>query len=242
MEAQQPSFPRIRRLDELWFKVERVLCGALFLFMALLVFADVVRNVFTTRREWLDIAVLFAFTWAAVRTRVLRDGETRPTHAVSLAIALGLTAAITGAVYLYTESMPGGFIWGPKMALCLMLWVAFFGASMATYEKAHLSLEFGEKLWPSRALRYVKAFARAVTAAFCVLLLWLSIYSIADHYDAWGAADGFGETVPTMDWLPQWVVYLVFPYVFAAMSVRLLAQTYTIATGTDVEPEEQLPT
>ena len=41
----------------------------------------------------------------------------------------------------------------------MMMWVALLGASMATYERSHLALEMGEKIWPQKWLRYVKAVA-----------------------------------------------------------------------------------
>ena len=38
-------------------------------------------------------------------------------------------------------------------------------------------------------------------------------------------------------WLPQWVVFLIFPYTFLAMAVRFLAQMVTTATKTAVAAE-----
>ncbi|RMH43825.1 MAG: TRAP transporter small permease [Deltaproteobacteria bacterium] len=238
----QPSFPLIRRLDRAWFRAEQLLCGVMFLAMGLLVFASVIRDVFGTDRGWGDVAGLFAFVWLALETRVVRDGEHRRSRAANAAIAAALTAAIAGVIEIYLRNLPGGFVWAGEAALGLMLWVAFLGASMATYEKAHLSLEFGEKIWPRGVLHVVKAIAHAITSACCLALLALSIHSIREHYAAWKSAGGHGSTLQTLDWVPLWAVYLVFPYVFAAMAVRLLAQTYTIATRTDEAPKEQVPT
>jgi TRAP-type C4-dicarboxylate transport system permease small subunit len=239
---RHPNFPRIRRLDQLWFRAEQVLCGAMFLFMGLLVFVSVVRDIFGTRHEWPDVAILYAFVLLAVRTRVRRDGETKPGWPLSLGIAAGITAVVAVLVEIYVRNLPGGFVWAGEAALALMLWVAFLGASMATYEKAHLALEFGEKLWPERVLHIVRAFAHAVTSACCIGLVILSVHSIREHHASWEAADGHGSTLQTMDWMPLWVVYLIFPYVFAAMTVRLLAQMYTTATKTHEASKEQLPT
>ena len=238
----RPSFPRLRRIDALWFRGEQALCGVMFLAMALVVFAQVVREVFGTRRSWLDVALLFAFCYGALRTRVVKEGERRLGQAASLAIAAAATAALAGLVLLYVDLLPGGFVWAPKMALCMMLWVAFLGASMATYERRHLALEFGEKLWPARARHLVKAFTHALTSLCCLALLYLSVDSLRGHYHSWRAADGYGDLVPTLDWLPQWVVFLVFPYVFGVMTLRLAAQAVTTATRTAVEGEEHLPT
>jgi TRAP-type C4-dicarboxylate transport system permease small subunit len=117
----------------------------------------------------------------------------------------------------------------------MMLWVALLGASMATFERAHLSLEMGEKIWPSRWLHVIKAAAHAVTSAFCIALLLLSIEMVTDQM-------GWEATIKANDWLPSWVALAILPYTFAAMSVRLLAQTYTVATRRNKPVDDQLPT
>lgn len=238
----QPNFPRIRRIDEIWYRAERHLCGGMFLLMGLLVFVAVVRDIFGTRHEWTDAIILYAFALAAVRTRVPSEGKQRPGWPAAAGIALGLTVAIGGLVELYVRNLPGGFVWAGELALGLMLWVAFLGASMATYEKAHLALEFGEKIWPTSVLHVVRAFAHAVTSLCCIGLLLLTVHSIREHYASWEAADHYGSTLQTLDWVPLWTVFLIFPYLFTAMAVRLLAQTYTIATKTAEVPKEQMPT
>lgn len=235
--APRPSFPRIRRLDDLWYRAEKALCGWLFLLMALVVFMSVLRDVFGTRHSFVDALVLFVLLWAGATTRVLKDGERRRTWWQNGLIALGVTVVVGGAVELYVRLLPGGFMWGPKLALCLMLWVAFLGASMTTYEKAHLALEAGDKIWPVKIRRYVKAFAYALTSAFCVVLLVLSIQSLIAHHHQWSVADGEADTVPTLDWLPVWAVFLIFPYVFLSMAVRIMAQAVTTAHGSDLQPE-----
>jgi len=53
-----PTYPAIRRIDELWHTGERLLCGGLFLIMALMVFASVVTETFGNRREWSDVVIL----------------------------------------------------------------------------------------------------------------------------------------------------------------------------------------
>jgi TRAP-type C4-dicarboxylate transport system permease small subunit len=233
--AWVPTYPTIRRLDELWYKAERIVCGAIFLFMSLLVFAAVVRDAFATRHEWMDVVILFGLVWLAVRTRTVKEGERKLDHVKSLIAAVVVTAAIAGGVYFYTESFPEGFVFAQKLALVMMLWVALLGASMATYERAHLALELGEKIWPKAMLRYVKAFAHAVTSAFCLALAILS-------YQLVSANAHEGAFIEANEWLPRWTAFLVMPYVFGAMAVRMLAQSVTLATDAAEPEEDRLPT
>lgn len=229
-----PTFPRLRRLDELWHRAERFLCGGLFLAMALMVFASVVTETFGTRRSWRDVAMLAALSLLATRTRALKEGERRWSWPLSIAVALGATAAISGAVYLYTERFPGGFIWAQKLALVMMIWVALLGASMATYERSHLALELGEKLWPQSIVHWVKALALGLASAFCAAAALLALY-LVQHQRAEGLH------IDANDWLPTWSAFVIVPYAFAAMAVRLLAQTVTTATRTAEPIEERLP-
>ena len=233
--AWVPNFPTIRRIDALWYQAERILCGSIFLVMSLLVFAAVVRDAFATRHEWLDVAILFGLVWLAVRTRAVKDGERKLGHGASLAVALSVTAAIGGAVYVYTESFPEGFVFAQKLALVMMLWVALLGASMATYERAHLALELGEKLWPTAVLRYVKGLAHAITSAFCACLAILSYQLVVANAHE-------GAYIEANTWLPRWAAFVIMPYVFAAMAVRMLAQSYTLSTGAAEPEEDRLPT
>lgn len=232
--AWTPTFPTIRRIDHLWHQGERMLCGGIFLVMALMVFAAVVTETFGNRREWTDVIVLAVVCLMAVRTRAVKDGETRWSWGKSLAIAAVATVAIAVTVYFYTERFAGGFIWAQKLALVMMIWVALLGASMATYERSHLSLELGEKLWPARVLHLVKALALGVASAFCAAAMLLAFELVqAQRHE--------GLRIDANDWLPTWAAFVIVPYAFAAMAIRLLAQGYTTATRTSEPVEERLP-
>lgn len=232
--AVTPTYPRIRRLDALWHTGERYLCGGLFLVMALMVFASVLTETFGNRREWLDLALLFGVSLLAVRTRAVKPGETRWSWPMALAVAAGATALIAGAVYLYTDQFAGKIIPAQKLALVMMLWVALLGASMATYERSHLALEMGEKLWPARLVPYVKATSLALASAFCVAACYLAIELVRSQRH-------HGLKIDANDWLPTWLAFVIVPYAFAAMAIRFLAQASTTATGTAAPIEERLP-
>ena len=230
-----PNFPLIRKIDRWWHFAERVVCGAMFLFMALLVFVAVVYENFGTRHEWIDVGVLFGFIYLATRTRVLHEGEKRLSHPVSLAIAAVLTGVIATGVYFFGEKYTSGFVFAQKLAMVMMLWVALLGASMATYERTHLALEMGEMVWHRRAVHIVKALAHALTSAFCIALVILSLHMVQSNQDHHVIIQG-------LEWIPQWVAVLILPYTFAVMAIRILAQSFTVGTRCAEPMEEQIPT
>lgn len=229
-----PTYPTIRQLDLWWHRVERALCGGIFLVMALMVFAAVVTETFGNRRAWSDVAILAVLMLMAVRTRAVKDGERPRSWGASLGIAAAGTAIVGGAVYLYTEQFAGGFIWAQKLALVMMIWVALLGASMATYERSHLSLELGEKIWPAPMLPGIKALALGLASAFCAAAMWLAVDLVtAQRHEA--------LRVDANDWLPTWAAFVIVPYAFGAMAIRLLAQAFTTATRRAEPLEERLP-
>jgi TRAP-type C4-dicarboxylate transport system permease small subunit len=241
----KPSFPLIRRIDEYWVKGERILCGAMFLLMSVLVFLGVVASVFANRREWLDPIILFGVVLLALRTRALKEGEKRWPMPIMLGVAAAGTAALSGLVVLYTNRYPGGITEVRPLALCMMLWVALLGASIATFDRSHLALEMGEKLWPAKIRHYVKALARGLAAACCLLLLDLSWIEVTQRHDFWASSTGGlrSDIVPGLtEWgVPAWLVLLVMPYTFAAMAIRMGAQAVTLATRRDKPLEDRLP-
>ncbi len=244
-ESKAPSFSLIRRIDDLWCRGERWLCGAMFLTMSVLVFLGVVASVFASRREWLDVVVLFGVVLLGLRTRALREGERRLALHWMVAVAAAATAALTGLVIVYTNRYPGGITEVRPLALCMMLWVALLGASIATHERAHLALEMGEKLWPARFRHAIKALARGLAAACCVLLFYLSWIEVKSRYGFWASSsEGLRSDIVSglNAWnVPAWLVLVIMPYTFAAMAVRMAAQTVTLATGTDAPIEDKLP-
>jgi TRAP-type C4-dicarboxylate transport system permease small subunit len=230
-----PTFPAIRKLDHWWYLGERWLCGLVFLFMALLVFGSVVSEAFGTRREWTDVVILFLVCFLGARTRAVKDGEKAWSYGMSLAVAAIATGVVIGGVFAAIHLLEGHSIMIQKLALVMMIWVALLGASMATYERSHLSLEMGEKIWPEKILHLVKAVGHGVTSAFCVGALLLSIDLVASQRH-------LGVKIEDTPWLSLWQAFLVVPYAFGAMAVRFLAQAVTQGTKTAEPVEERLPT
>jgi TRAP-type C4-dicarboxylate transport system permease small subunit len=251
----------LRKADAALYRVERLLAGALFLFMAFIMFASVTHRVFS--REEGRLAVLvgdllaacgvtldhdtlhgpvsaglslligLAFSYAALRTMK----RSQPLSAgKAFAWALAVTALGAGAIEFLLWALPNGLVWGPVMALASMLWVSFLGASIATYEKRHLALEMGEKIWPEKMMPAVRSLGMIVTALFGLFLFALACVSIADHHAGWIVNHLAGNLLPTE--LPKWVVFLIFPYTFAIMTLRFVGLSLGALRGESVHEEK----
>lgn len=228
-----PTYPRLRKLDEKWYWAERALCSVMFLAMALLAFSQLLAEAFVNRHKWSDVLVLAVVVLLGVRTRAVIGSEAKMSWPVSIAWAVGIAGVVSAGVYYFATTFAGKLIWTDSLALILMLWVALFGSSMATYERSHLALEFGEKLWPTSLRHWIKAAAHGVTAAFCVVAVYITYQSLMDEMKM--------DRSSGVEMLPMWAVYLIFPYAFIAMGVRYFAQAVTTATKTEEPMEERLP-
>jgi TRAP-type C4-dicarboxylate transport system permease small subunit len=177
----------------------------------------------------LNLLICFLLCWAALRT-MKSDRPLSTPKAMGLAAVA--TAVLAGVMKLLLVLLPNGVIWAPRAALASMLWIGLLGASVATFDKRHLALEMGDKIWPKSALRWVKALALLSAAALCLFLLVLSIVSIEEHYGRWlvnRVAEG--ENLSSELQLPKWVLLLVLPYTFTVMTLRLGAQAICATRG-----------
>lgn len=185
----------------------------------------------------LNLTICFLLCWAALRT-MKRDPVLSTPKAIGLSLVL--TAAFAGIMKLLLVILPNGLIWAPRAALASMLWIGLLGASTATFDRRHLALEMGDKIWPKPALRWVKMLALLSAAALCLFLLVLSVVSIEEHHGRWTVnPSAEGENLSSELLLPKWVLLLVLPYVFLVMSARLIGQAVRAARGVS-EPEPEL--
>ena len=251
----------LRKADAALYRAERIVAGLLFLVMALVMFASVTHRVFSREEgrlsqilarllaalgvtlepatvngplsAGLNVFLTFLLCYAALRT--MKRAEPLPAGR-ALAYAAGAALALAALVKLLLWALPNGIVWGSVVALACMLWVGFLGASIATYEKRHLALEMGEKIWPERAAPYVRSVGMFVTALFCLFLVALAVLSIRDHLAGWTVNHLAGNLLPTD--IPKWAVFLILPYTFVVMTLRFVGLALGALRGESVHEEK----
>lgn len=228
----------IERIDQAIYSIERKLVGWISLGMALIVFLDVVHRIFSRKPGRLAtilgpivnqdpmaldsfVTPLFIFlcfwfvVYAAIRSRA-------KTEQPALLRSFGVTAALTLVVQAFLYFVPEGLVWSPYLGLAALLWIGLLGASMATHNGQHLSMELGEKIWPKKLLGPVRKLNGSIVGAFCAFLAVLATTSLQDHLHDWSSGPGAG-LIPAIGW-PKWVVFTVIPYAFGMMALRFWAQ------------------
>ena len=116
-----------------------------------------------------------------------------------ISVALLAMTALSFLDYLRRE-VPGvdySVQGGASMAVVLMVWVGFLGASLATRQGKHLSVDASDRILSPRAARLTKRFSGLAAAAFC----WtFSDHAIALMEEALVGGEGL-EGLPLWDWL-----------------------------------------
>ena len=86
---------------------------------------------------------------------------------------------------------------GPNMAVVLMVWVGFLGASLATRQRKHLAVDATERLLSGRAARLAKRFSSLTAAVFC----WYFADYAIELVDESLLAGAGQDALPLWDWL-----------------------------------------
>lgn len=224
------------RIDAGIVRVERWIVAGMLAIMGFAVFLDVMHRV-GTRTDSLLAHPLFVAIGASVLS-VLAFRTRGSTQAVGKGIALGVALAALQAGFV--RMMPNGLVWSQTLALGLTLWLGTMGASLAAYERRHLALDIGSKIWPPALAPKIAALGHLATALFCVAILFLSLRSlfgyelsgshVPGHLDVWRDSEGAAGSLPGTA-IPKWVVFLSIPYGMVVLAFRFTLEAAKTWSG-----------
>lgn len=149
---------------------------------------------------------------------------------VSLLLSMVLLAVLQ---IVLRDGFDGGLLWIGPLLRILVLWIALWGAVVASREQRHVSVDLVSRFLPPTAKRYVTALTAVFTAVVCGVLAWYSLDFVKIEFESPSAA--FGR-------VPTWVCESVMPAGFALMSVRYLINSLKALFVAEPEPvAETLP-
>jgi len=158
--------------------------------------------------------------------------------AQAIPFGLGIGAGITVFERIFVSLFPNGIVQAQPIALSLLLWLSLLGASLAAYDRRHLSVDFGSKLWPEAMRPKVAAVSQIVTAAFCLVLCWLGVRSTGDQFRMWVDSDG-AAAVLSGTAIPRWFAVSAIPYGMLALAFRFSLEAVK-AWRNDLEDVDEL--
>lgn len=231
----------LRRIDDAWYRAERALCVGLLFVMAIAVFLDAVyrqaadegrleqlcKRAFGESGGPISTVVAFGLAlwvvYGAVRTS--KRASPVPAGKAALIAVLGVALGyglVRGMVVLF----PNGLIWAQSLGLAGMLWVGFLGASMATKENSHLTLEVMDFIWRGRAKANIGRVGALFAAVFCAVIGWLCFHQVKLSYGEWAESEGQAQLMSVGFEAPLFIVYAVLPFSFTVMALRFLGRVF----------------
>lgn len=140
-------------------------------------------------------------------------------------LGLGLTQIIARNFFSL------GFAWIDPLMRALVLWIALFGAMVATRERSHIRIDIaGQWLygWPRKLANLI---TDALTAAVAIVLTIASLrFAEFEYLDGTIAFAG----------VPTWTIASVLPFSFALIALRqLFAIGRNLLTWNHPEEEEE---
>ncbi|MFP4445986.1 MAG: TRAP transporter small permease [Desulfosudaceae bacterium] len=106
-----------------------------------------------------------------------------------------------------------GFSWANEVLRTEVIWIAFIGAALATEHNRHIRIDIVSRvLWHPPAQRIIAILNGVFTAAVSILLFAAAVKYVSLMQPYSTASVFFG--------LPEWLLRLIIPYSFAAMTIR----------------------
>jgi len=106
-----------------------------------------------------------------------------------------------------------GISWGDPLVRYLVLWVGFIGASLATKEGKHITIEIFSRWFSGHRSLYLKAISYLVSAFVCGLLTFAGWTFVRN--EAQMGATSFLE-------IPAWIPQIIIPVTFALITLRFV--------------------
>jgi TRAP-type C4-dicarboxylate transport system permease small subunit len=107
--------------------------------------------------------------------------------------------------------LASGIFWADELLQHIVLWLGFLGASLATREHRHLSIDVLSHVLPVRLQVWLELLVNIVAFVLCMLLVQAAWGLVRSEYTA-GTMLTFG--------VPAWLAQSIIPLGFGAITLR----------------------
>jgi len=139
-----------------------------------------------------------------------------------------IVALLTGMIVLSFSQIilrnffHSGISWGDILLRHATLWTGLIGASLATQQSRHLSIEFTSHIIPAHWARSLGILIKLFASAVCAALTFYACDFVRYEQE--------GGSLLVFD-IPTWIFQLVIPYSFAMISFRFLLNAVPMAAS-----------
>lgn len=108
-----------------------------------------------------------------------------------------------------------GVPWGDVFARHLVLWIAFFGATISTLEDKHIKIDALLKILPKKAVPVIEI----LVTLFCIVVSYL-LFQSALHF----VVDEKGSGSTLFEGIPTWYFIVIMPIGFGLITFRFFVR------------------
>ncbi len=146
--------------------------------------------------------------------RTLGSAYNRVEEVLLVCLVVGMLA-LGFLQVLFRNLISVGIVWIDPLVRHLVLWIALLGASIATREDRHISIDLLSERVSPIYYSYVQGAVQLFSAVVCFLLVHPAVRFVQNDYVA-GKTLAFG--------IPLWLAQAVMPAMMLVMGVRFLLQ------------------
>lgn len=177
--------------------------------------------------RWVLTQVVFvlvmAFTTAFALIRVAWRAVDRVVYLVERVVLIASLSVMVLAIFVVALDRWIGAIdlqwaWASKLAMFLMIWSGFLGASVAEKQRKHLAIDIASKVTTPSGRKTGGFFARVFSAAFCFVMADVC-WELAKESREFGDVEGVFP-------VPIWIVQVVMPISLFVMGARNIANIW----------------
>ena len=110
-----------------------------------------------------------------------------------------------------------GLYWGDALVRVLVLWVAMFGAMVASRNDDHIRIDLASRFLPEAYRPHVQRITSLATAAVLGLFAWAAFVFVRFEYE--------DQTIAFAS-VPAWVCEAVMPFGAGVMCLRYLSHVF----------------
>ena len=129
----------------------------------------------------------------------------------TLTVMLSVMILLAFIQIILRNVFSSGIAWGDPLVRYLVLWVGFIGASLATREGKHITIEVFSRWFSDHGNRYLKVIPHLVSAFICGLLTFAGWTFVQNEAQMGGT--------PFLE-IPVWIPQVIIPITFALMTLR----------------------
>ena len=132
---------------------------------------------------------------------------------VILVVVLSMMVILAFLQVVLRNLFDEGILWGDTFLRHLVLWVGFLGASLATREKKHISIDLFTRFVKGKTKSFVNALVNLFAAVVCWYLTSAAWTFVLDEKAANSTL--FND-------IPTWYFQIIIPAGFLLMTIRFL--------------------